>query len=323
MSLNLMEIPQAKPLHPNLSVPRDGWGRPLIVPEGGGRPAGHTRTTTFIDCIEDKSNLIDWQGRMVLMGSSRRPDLLDKARELNPEDSADKKKLNALTEQAKDAAGANEKSRRGTHLHDLSEYVDRGEPLPKTISGQDLDDMAAYMMATSVLKVVAIEQFVVVPELSVGGTFDRLSHYAGPGPDGKPISGNFITDTKTGSIEYGRLKMASQLAVYSRGKLYDHTRFPVNADDKNAIKDWKKQEITAEEAARAYSPLPPVNQDWGIIVHLPQGEGTCDLYWVDLNIGWALAQLALTIRKARSTKGAMKPFVHKFADGVDSKAHSV
>jgi hypothetical protein len=33
------------------------------------------------------------------------------------------------------------------------------------------------------------------------------------------------------------------------------------------------------------------------------------LYWVDLNIGWALANLALTIRKARSTKGAMKPFV--------------
>ncbi|MGW3323867.1 hypothetical protein [Streptomyces virginiae] len=318
-----MDIPQVKPLHPNLSVPRDGWGRPLIVPEAGGRPAGHTRTTTFIDCIEDKSNLIDWQGRMVLMGSAKRPDLLGRARELDPENSTDKKKLNALTEQAKDAAGANEKSRRGTHLHDLSEYVDRGEPLPRTISGQDLDDMAAYLLATSVLKVVAIEQFVVVPELSVGGTFDRLSYYEGPGPDGRPIKGNFITDTKTGSIEYGELKMASQLAVYSRGKLYDHTQFPVNADDKAAIKEWKKQEFTAEQAAQAYAPLPPVSQDWGIVVHLPQGEGTCDLYWVDLNIGWALARLALTIRKARSMKGAMRPFLYEFADVVDAAAQSV
>jgi hypothetical protein len=309
VALILKEIPQAKPLHPNLSVPRDGWGRPLVVPPTGGKPQGHTRTTTFIDCIEDKSNLIDWQGRMVLLGATRRPDLLEQARLLNHEDAADKKKLNALTEQAKDAAGANEKSRKGTYLHDLSEYVDRGDPLPKTISGADLDDMAAYMMATSVLKVVAIEQFVVVPELSVGGTFDRLSYYDGPGPDGKPISGNFITDTKTGTIEYGKLKMASQLAVYSRGKLYDHTRFPVDASDKKAFATWKKTEFTAEQAAQAYSPLPPVNQDWGIIVHLPAGTGECNLYWVDLNIGWALAQLALTIRNARSTKGAMKPFV--------------
>ncbi|MEU0343315.1 hypothetical protein ABZ092_31270, partial [Streptomyces bobili] len=166
-----------------------------------------------------------------------------------------------------------------------------------------------YMMATSVLKVIAIEQFVVVPELSVGGTFDRLSYYEGPGPDGKPIAGNFITDTKTGSIQYGKLKMASQLAVYSRGKLYDHTLFPVDADDKDAIKAWKKEKFTAEQAAPAYAPLPPVSQDWGIIVHLPAGEGVCNLYWVDLNIGWALAQLALTVRNARSTKGAMLPFV--------------
>ncbi|MGW8953515.1 hypothetical protein [Streptomyces sp. NPDC055709] len=323
MSLNLMEIPQhAKPLHPNLSVPRDGWGRPLIVPEGGGNPKGHTRTTTFIDCIEDKTNLIAWKARNVLVGMTRRPDLAAKARELDPE--TEKKRLDALVEQAEDAAGANDKSRKGTYLHDLSEYVDRGDPLPKTISGADLDDMAAYMMATSVLKVIAIEQFVVVPELGVGGTFDRLAFYEGPGPDGKPISGNFITDTKTGSIEYGKLKMASQLATYSRGKLYDHKHFPVDADDKDAIKAWKKQKFTAEQAAQAYSPLPPVNQEWGIIVHLPAGTGTCTLYWANLEIGWALANLALTIRKARSTKGALLPFVSQVTqDEVDSVVASV
>jgi hypothetical protein len=91
--------------------------------------------------------------------------------------------------------------------------------------------------------------------------------------------------------------------------LYDHTRFPVDASDKQAFATWKKTEFTAEEAASAYSPLPPVNKDWGIIVHLPQGEGVCKLYWADLKIGWALAQLALTIRGARSTKGALRPFV--------------
>jgi hypothetical protein len=281
----------------------------LVVPPTGGKPKGHTRTTTFIDCIEDKSSLTTWGKRMVLVGAVRRPDLVERARHLDPEVKEDKASLDSLAEQLTDSSGANEKSRRGTYLHDLTEYVDRGEPLPKTISGQDLDDMAAYMMETSALKVVAVEQFVIVPELGVGGTFDRLSYYEGPGPDGKPIAGNFITDTKTGSIEYGKLKMASQLAVYSRGVLYDHTKFPVNASDKKAFAAWKKTEFTAEEAASAYSPLPPVNQEWGIIVHLPQGEGMCKLYWADLRIGWAAAQLALTIRQTRSTKGALKPFV--------------
>jgi hypothetical protein len=309
VALILKDIPQAKPLHPNLSVPRDGWGRPLVVPPTGGKPQGHTRTTTFIDCIEDKSNLIDWGKRMVLVGAARRPDLVKQARHLNPEDKQDKASLDSLAEQLTESSGANDKSRRGTYLHDLTEYVDRGEPLPKTISDQDLDDMAAYMMETAALKVIAVEQFVIVPELKVGGTFDRLSYYEGPGPDGKPIAGNFITDTKTGSVEYGKLKMASQLAVYSRGMLYDHTKFPVNPSDKKEFAAWKKTEFTAEEAASAYSPLPPVNKDWGIIVHLPQGEGVCKLYWADLRIGWAAAQLALTIRQTRSTKGALKPFV--------------
>jgi hypothetical protein len=63
------------------------------------------------------------------------------------------------------------------------------------------------------------------------------------------------------------------------------------------------------EEAQAYSDLPPVNQDWGIIVHLPAGTGTCELYWANLNIGWRLAQLALTIRQERSVKNALVPFV--------------
>jgi hypothetical protein len=294
------------------------------VPQQGGRPKGHTRTTTFIDCIEDKSSLTDWAKRMVLVGAARRPDLVERARHLDPEVKEDKASLNALAESLTDSSGANDKSRRGTYLHDLTEYVDRGEPLPAGISGEDLDDMAAYMVTTSVLKVIAVEQFVVVPELGVGGTFDRLSYYEGPGPDGKPIAGNFITDTKTGSVQYGKLKMASQLAVYSRGKLYDHTRFPVNPSDKKEFAAWKKTEFTAEEAASAYSDLPPVSQDWGIIVHLPAGTGECELYWANLNIGWRLAQLALTIRQERSTKGALVPFVsHVTKDGVAFDSASV
>ncbi|WP_253208337.1 hypothetical protein [Streptomyces sp. YPW6] len=315
MTLNLIEIPQ-KSAHPNHAVPRDGWGRPLVVPKAGGKPKGHTRTTTFIDCIEDKSSLVDWGKRMVLYGASRRPDLADRARGLDPENADDKKKLNALAEQATDASGANDKRERGTYLHTLSELVDAGQPLPASASEQDIEDMGAYLMETSALKVRAVETFVVVNELGVAGTFDRMVHYAGPDPDGRWIEGDFIADLKTGSVKYGGLKMAAQLAVYSRGEVYDHTRFPVNVDSKAELASFKKHVIEVRDAVEAYTPLPPVNQDWGIIIHLPAGQGECTLYWVDLNIGWRAAQLALTIREMRSlSRKAMKPFVVQVARG--------
>ncbi|MER6231724.1 hypothetical protein ABT169_21615 [Streptomyces sp. NPDC001616] len=313
MPLNLLEIPQqSKPAHPNDAVPRDGHGKPLVIPEAGGKPKALVRTTTFIDCIEDKSNLVDWGKRMVLVGAQKRPSLLDAVAELDPGNKADKKRLDALAERAMDVSGANDKREKGTYLHDLSEYVDRGEQLPSHVSDQDIEDMAAYLIETAPLTVHAVEQFVVCSELGVGGTYDRTYGYEGLGPLGEPISGRFIGDLKTGSVEYGGLKMAMQLAIYSRAKKYDHTLFPapIRDEDEKGFQKWKKVEVSPEEAAKAYTVPEPVNQDWGIIVHLPSGEGVCKLYWVDLNIGWKAAQLALTIREMRGlSRKAMRPFV--------------
>lgn len=117
-------------LTPTPTVPRDGWDRPLVIPKQGGKPVPLTRTTTFIDCIEDKTALSDWHKRMTLAGAAKRPSMLDVVRQLDPEQPDDKRKLNALAEQAIDIAGANKKREKGTHLHTLSEYVDRGDPLP-------------------------------------------------------------------------------------------------------------------------------------------------------------------------------------------------
>ncbi|MFF7254776.1 hypothetical protein [Streptomyces microflavus] len=297
-------------LTPTVDVPRDGWDRPLVIPKQGGKPVALTRTTTFIDCIEDKSALSGWKSRMTLVGAAKRPDLLDVVNQLDPQEPADKRRLDRLAEQAQDISGANAKREKGTHLHTLSEYVDRGQPLPAGTSALDQLDMSAYMGATVPFTVKAVERFVVVPELGTGGTFDRLLEYEGPGPDGEHVEGRFIGDLKTGSVQYGALKMATQLAVYSRGEFYDHTRFPVDPADRKAFAAWKKREVPAEEAAVAYSPLPGhVSKRWGIIINLPAGSGECTLHWVDLKIGWDAARLARQIRATRSAKGAMLPWV--------------
>ncbi|MEU5427598.1 hypothetical protein AB0H73_18615 [Streptomyces olivoreticuli] len=245
---------------------------------------------------------------MTLLGAARRPSLLAPVLGVDYESRAGKATLNALAERALDAAGANRKREHGTHLHTLSEYVDRGEALPSGTPPSDVADMAAYESATTMFDVVAMEQFVVVDELGVGGTFDRLLSYRGPGPDGEPVEGLFIGDLKTGSVEYGALKMASQLAVYSHGEFYDHTRFPVDRHDGVAFASWKKTPVAPEQAAKAYSPLPPVSRDWGIIIHLPAGKAVCTLYWADLRAGWAAAQLAGDVRRMRGVKGALRAF---------------
>lgn len=283
-------------------------GAPLVAPKAGGKPRSLTRTTTFIDCIEDKSALSAWGKRMTLVGASREPSLLDRLKDLDPATREGKAALDELAERAVDIAGANLKRERGTHLHTLSEYVDRGDELPRGTSPSDVADMAAYKMATVDFDMVAVEQFVVVDELGAGGTFDRMLRYAGPGPDGSHIEGLFIGDLKTGSVQYSGLKMAAQLAVYSRGELYDHTICPVDDRDKKALATWKKVDVPPWVAAAAYSPIPAVNRDWGIIIHLPAGEARCTLHWADLRLGWEAARLALDIRRMRSVKGVLAEF---------------
>jgi hypothetical protein len=308
-------------LDPGFPVPRDGYDRPLIVPKAGGKPVAHTRTTTFIDCIEDKSNLADWAKRQVLVGAAAKPSLLDAAREAD----GDRDKLNALTEAAMQAAGAHDKREKGTELHGYSELVDAGLALPESASETDRKDMAAYMVATLDFQVVDVEQFCIVNALCCGGTYDRSLLYTGPGPlPGMHFENELLMgDLKTGgSADYGGLKMAAQLAVYSRSEKYDHTLFPIppltarqkatgdaTKDYKKRLDNFKKAVFTAEEAEKAYSSIGPINQEWGVIIHLPSGSGDAALYWADLTLGWEAAKEALTIRDLRARgKRALIPF---------------
>jgi hypothetical protein len=252
-----------------------------------------------------------------MLGLVAKPSLLEAVENalLIEDEQARKKKLDALAEAAMNASGANDTRDKGTDLHGLSELVDAGVALPDGVSAADVSDMAAYMLAMIPFTVKDIEQFCVIGELKVGGTYDRTVYYTGPGPviGGEPVcmfdNELIMADLKTSKrgVSYGGLKMATQLACYSRAKTYDYSRFPVEpvANDptgKKALAAWKKIERPAEEAAQAYGSIGPVNQDWGIIISLPSGSGEASLHWADLNKGWEMAKLAKTIRAARSLK---------------------
>lgn len=141
-----------------------------------------------------------------------------------------------------------------------------------------ISELHAYAEATQDLEILAIEQFVAIPELRVGGTLDRIIHFAGL---------NIIGDLKTGNsaIEYPD-KLAKQLGTYANGTPYD----PVNR--------WQ--------------PWPfEVDATWGLVIHLP-GDGTCTLRWVKIARAWRtvrdLIPLARAWRSYAKPKGLLIPF---------------
>lgn len=284
------------------------------VPEGYVRRS-YTRTTTYIDVLDDKSNLEAWQMRMVLVGVAREMDLLndvtnlfadqqdaerlqrhllrdfgwDGAAEEQAEAKATAKKakdaLNRKAQVAKEAAGAEDKADKGTELHGLSELVDTGQDLPSGISFEDVLDLDAYRRVSEGFNIVHMEKLVVCDDLKVAGTPDRVSEWSDAdnpliAPDGHEFRPGelMITDLKTGTTQYGALKMAMQLAIYANSVLYDHTN--------------------GERL-----PLERINRKWGIIMNVPAGTGRGSLLWADLELGWEAVQVAGMVRRLRNIGG--------------------
>jgi len=247
---------------PRVEVPRDRFGRPLITPPDGGKPVPYTRATTWSKTLEDTFKLEQWGKRMVAIGLADRPDLL-MAVSVNR---GDKERMNRLCDDAVEAAKASAAATVGTNMHQLADMVDRGDELP-TVTPEVLADLAAYEDATRHLTWVKMEQFVVIDELKVGGTLDRVYRL----PNGRHI----ISDLKTGTVDWSMGNIAIQLALYSRGVAYD-------------------------PATGTRTPLPDVNQDTALVVHLPAGQGTCRILEVNIAHGWEAALIAGRVRRYRN-----------------------
>jgi len=257
-------------------IPRDRWGRPLIIPSGGGAAIAYTRCTTLASTLDDRYQLEKWQQRMVAIGLAEREDLL-LAVVAHKEN---KEKLNGIVSDALEAAKSHAAATKGTAIHALVDQHDRGELDISRVPAAYRGDIEAYAAATAALEVVAIEQFGVHDEYKLAGTCDRIYRHHGQ---------QYIGDTKTGNIDYSLGTIAMQLAVYAHSEHYNlqtYQRTPRNVDLESAL-----------------------------VVHLPVGEGTCRILWVDIAKGWEAVQLALHVRKWRADKVWSVPFTLPVSKG--------
>ncbi len=240
-------------------------GRYWIVPEGETKAVAHTRVTNFARETEDTFSLMRWQKRMTMLGTAVRSDIQVAA----IADADDKIKLDALAEAAMDAAKANVARETGSSLHRICERADAGEAidLPEPWAS----DLAAYRAELDArhVEVLAdhIENVVVQPTLRLAGRYDRIVRI-------KDML--YVLDLKTGKdLSYSWGSIAIQLALYaSSATIYD---------DKRCV----------------HRPMPDVDQEIGLILHLPAGSGTAQLFSVDLASGHRGIELVQVLKSFR------------------------
>ncbi len=249
------------------TVQRDRWGRYLIPDPRTGESRAWTRATTVASTLSDKFGLQTWAQRMTARGLVLRPDLFALVAACDPDD---KKKLNALVDDAKEAAAASSGANLGTALHSFTEQLDRGQvvhaPSPWNA---DLDAYTQTLARAGVgVQVEYVENIVTLPDVGVAGTFDRLVDIDGV---------LTVADLKTGSfLDWNEISI--QLALYAHA------------------------ETTYDPATNTHTPMPTVDRERALVIHLPAGKATCELWLVDIAQGWEAAQIALAVREWRTRK---------------------
>jgi hypothetical protein len=260
---------------------RDRWGRYVLVhPAKPDKRVTLTRATTLNKAADDMFNLMDWKSGNVAVGLARRPDLLARAAGMKSGDKA----LKDIVKAAEEAGGGSVKANLGTAMHTFTEMVDWGRPL-EDIPDEYRDDVAAYLDAlrSERLEVVriGIERITMTSEWDgVAGKLDRIYRQA----DGRYVIG----DVKSGKIDYSPQTTYAQLAVYARG---------VN-------------EVGVYDVANeCWERLPfEIDEDTALIMHMPAGEGVCNVFEADLAVGRAHLEVCAAIRRHRKIKHKLKPY---------------
>lgn len=252
----------------------------------------YTRVTTIANTLADRYALEQWAQRQIVLGIGGREDLYALAASLTADD---KQELNEVAQQAQDYARARSGANLGTALHRLTERIDRDELLDPPAQWKPDIDSYCQTLADNRIQIQAqwIERVVVIPEVQAAGTLDRLV----------TINDDvLVADLKTGAkaAEHAN-ETAIQLALYAHAThVYLGDEFKRDQYGRYLLPD-------PLEVPDAYQPMPKVNQDVALLIHLPAGEGNCTLHEVDIKAGWEAVQVAMSVRDWRKRKDLTWP----------------
>lgn len=284
------------------SIPREDnrWGRPLLYPPLGDKRIAYSRPSTLSKDIDDKKNLIPWEQSMVAIGLAKSKYLFNRIQGILARGggwASDKKELQEIMEQAKNAAGWKSQADRGSSIHDLADAAEKGvldwnyldEELKPVIEAY-VEQIVPWLTYLATECFVTVDKELVVPHhkpftLRAAGSIDRICEFDGH---------RYIVDVKSGRDDLFRTSVCGQLYLYSRGMLYRddlvHQEIP--------WADWKFSGVNP--SARAET---GVDQDRAIMLQAPKGpvngKWEWKAFWIPLPKGEEIIECGQWTRKAR------------------------
>lgn len=262
------------------------WGQYANLPPipGDKRSRNWTRASTLKDILGDKRNLDLWSQRQVLRGIAMSPRLIAPvqdeiaAGEIDFDEKKIKDWLNSICDKARGVAGSYEGSDTGTAFHSAAEKYDAGNPFTITEIMNDLDDQQATMLAAYAkslkeheIKPIGhlMERVICVPELKIAGRLDRVYQDS----DGILKIGD-LKSQKWEPGAFDAIALCVQLAIYANAS-------------------WM-----LDEQAWEWVPFPEdISRETGMIMWVPAKQpGVAEVYDIDLEWGWELAQVSFRIR---------------------------
>ena len=254
-------------------------GAPLVSdPNDPTKTLRYSRPSSYAKCLDDEKALESWRLWRSMTGVARSKAL---AAEVNACKDDDRVQKEALRNKALDKGEANEKADMGTALHAMTARAEDVTDIDFDPPEQYVADLDAYRdtLATYGLVSEMAEIALVNDQFRAAGHADRIFRSTMPliPPDGVRIEpGDLVLgDLKTGKkLDFGMPNYCVQVALYASSQLYDI------ATDRRL-------------------PTPPINQQWGMMIHLPVGTGRCEVLWVSLTDGLYGAWLAHEVKEWR------------------------
>lgn len=253
----------------------------------------YSRPSSWGSDLDDESNLVLWRIDRAMEGVAASPALAATVAAAKGRKEGRKE----LREKAISTGRGEEAADLGTALHAMAERLETEEgfvaPEPYAT------DLAAYLSCIDAAGLVSshVEVKVCSDEWRGAGTADRI--YVATRelvlPDGSLAAPgtSFIGDLKTGKrLDYSLPGFAIQMAIYCDGCFYDvdtdvRTEFP-----------------------------PTLHTGWGILAHLPAGQGKCELLWADLSVGREGARIVRDVRRWRKRTDYAAPFMMPPTDEI-------
>jgi hypothetical protein len=215
-----------------------------------------------------------WVGRQILIGAALDRNICENVA-VDPDNDT---KVNGLVEEAKKVAGAHRKADRGTQAHKALQLtlLGREDELLTAQQHADAKVLRRTLDRYQLEPTEYVERFVYYPDAGLCGRFDAIL---------KDRHGNRVmSDLKTGlnAIRYPHTT-AVQLAFYRNAPWMSS----VVAVDRNqtTVIDWE--------------PMPDCDPEIGYVIQLEVDAEVGTLYTLNIEHGWAGAELALDIREWR------------------------